>query len=108
MTEECLVACSLVKALLPTKDAKRKVSKLIVASCQIWFDRRSTIKKGVGWDSLIDLDLIEEQEAELLQEHVQRMKGGSQPSFMVLHWALQYVQKFVPDLENRDDALNLI
>lgn len=123
MCENCLEIVSILRVQVPNKSTQRKIAKLIIASCFMFFYERTETEKekdDSGPDAsdedkskvsmkefkqLKGLNLLGDNEIAHLKRHCDRYQSDSVPSFLVLQWAMQLMRRETPDPEERDDML---
>lgn len=111
MLENCLECVSFLKIQVPNKGAQRKIAKLLIASCFMFFFERSegaidlSAMSRREFKQLRTLKLLTDREISHLEKHCDRYVEFSLPSFLALQWSMQIMRKVTPDPEGRDDML---
>lgn len=121
MEESCLQTVSSVRVQVPDRAVQRKVSKLLLASCFMFFYEQTT----GGSESLADdadkepeqriskqeyaqlrkIELLDEFEIRALQKFCKRYGQDAIPSLLVLQWTMMLMRRATPDPTTRDDLL---
>lgn len=110
MCETCLEIVSILRVQVPNKAHQRKVAKLVVSSCFMFFYERTESENGGSLsdkelEQLRQLNLLGDAEIAHLKQHCTRYKEDAVPSFLVLQWAMQLMRSIIPNPEERDDML---
>jgi predicted membrane chloride channel (bestrophin family) len=112
MTECCLEIVSILRVqLMRNKAAQRRIAKLVIASCFMFFfertesgDETSALSKR-EFKQLKGLGLLGDLEIDHLRRHCDQYQEDALPSFIVLQWAMMLMRKETPNPEERDDML---
>jgi len=110
MCEGCLEIVSILRVQVENKSAARRIAKLVMSSCFMFFyERTDSIEGGRvsarEYKQLKSLSLLGDKEVAHLQRHCERYKDDAMPSFMVLHWAMDLMRHETPTPDERDDML---
>jgi len=111
--EECtLEIVSSLRVQIPDKTVQRKVSKLLLVSCFMFYYER-TGSGGIETEKiskheyaqLRKVDLLDDVEIKAMQKFCQRYKEDAVPSLLILQWCMGILRRSTPDPTNRDDLL---
>lgn len=120
MNEHCLYVVSILDKELKDKAYTRRLSRMLLASCFLFFFERTPISQPAHvevapqgpagpsnisakeWFQLIDLGLLLPLEVELLQKHCDRLGQHAIPSFMLLQWSMKLYREKLPRLNELD------
>lgn len=99
LNENCLTVVSSLIRELSNPPLKRKLIKMILASCFLFFfERTPSVSEGdedthnvspSEWAALLRLGLIDQQQEIRLKEHCRTLKQNSMPSLLLLHWSMK-------------------
>merc|ERR1712032_1757569 len=111
MNENFLVVASLIAKEMKETNFKRKLTRMILASCFVFFFERQPDDADDGFDGISkekwiemrDLGLLDDSEVQILRKHCKELGGQRAiPSFLLLQWSMKlYRTKInrVPDLD---------
>lgn len=111
MMEHCLEIVSILRVQVPEKENQRKIAKLCIASCFMFFFERTWSEcEGAKVSSrefkqMKSLGLLGDNEIYHLQKHCETFQGDAVPAFLVLQWAMKVMRRITPNPEERDDML---
>lgn len=116
MNEHCLYVVSILDKELKNKAMVRRLSRMLLASCFLFFFERTPTPDGSPagadnlvsnvssreWEQLHALGLLEPAEVDLLRKHCSRLGRHSIPSFMLLHWSMKLYRGQVSRINELD------
>eukprot|EP00928_Gymnodinium_smaydae_P015441 TRINITY_DN15710_c0_g1_i2.p1 TRINITY_DN15710_c0_g1~~TRINITY_DN15710_c0_g1_i2.p1 ORF type:complete len:365 (+),score=99.28 TRINITY_DN15710_c0_g1_i2:238-1332(+) len=110
MTEHVMEIVSILRVQIRDIVARRRIAKLVVASCIMFFFERTEDSNDVNvsaqeYAKLKHLELLGEEEANHLQKHSVKLGAEAQPCFLVMQWAMQLMRQETEAPEGRDDML---
>merc|ERR1719197_2093140 len=75
---------------------KRKLVKMILASCFIFFFERTPVGEGEysnisndEWSQLVRLGLLDKRQEKRLKDHCHALGKNAMPSLVLLHWSMK-------------------
>lgn len=113
MQESCLELISMLKIQVHHKDLQRKVGKLVMSSCLMFFYERtldsssnnSTLVSRKEYQQLIALGLLTPAECNHLERSSVALGPSAIPSFLCLQYAMETLQHQIPNAEQHTEML---
>jgi len=111
MGEACIELVSILRVQVEDIVARRKIAKLVVASCLMFFFERTedvSSESNVSTNEfaqLRQLELLGDREIKYLTRHCEQLGEDALPSFLVLQWAMELMRSETANPEDRDDML---
>lgn len=111
MMEHCLEIVSILRVQVPDKANQRKIAKLCISSCFMFFFERTWSEcdgakvSSREFKQMKSLGLLGDNEILHLKRHCEAFEGDAVPAFLVLQWAMRLMRKITPNPEERDDML---
>lgn len=111
MGEACIEIVSILRVQVEDVVTRRKIAKLVISSCIMFFFERTECGDTVGnvsereYLQLKKLDLLGDHEIQILTRHCSKLSEDAIPSFLVLQWAMELMRHETKNPEERDDML---
>lgn len=114
MEECCVEMVSSLRVQVPEREVQRKVSKLLLVSCFMFFyERTGTSNAEEGeckiskheYAQLRKIELLDDFEIKALQKFCKRYKEDAVPSLLLLQWCMMIMRRATPEPNTRDDLL---
>jgi len=111
MSEDCIELVSILRLQVEDIVARRKIAKLVIASCLLFFYERTEGRENSGnvssneYQQLKQLDLLGDAEIQHLTKHATKLGANAVPSFIVQQWAMELMRLETANPEERDDML---
>lgn len=123
MNENCLYVVSVLDREMSDMQLKRRLGRMLLASCFLFFFERTPITQQTGsqqqsrgeigqngesnisakeWTQLRELGLLNPSEIDALQAHCIRLGSHAIPSFMILQWSMKLYREKVSRLNELD------
>lgn len=114
MSENTLAIVSLLRVVVADIRDRRRIAKLLLASClMFFFERTEGLDDNDDDVDISDLEfkqveklgLLGPSEVAHLKRHCDKMRRHGIPSFLVLQWAMEVMRMVTPEPTGRDDML---
>lgn len=96
LNESCLYVVMLLTREIKDQALKRKLVKMILASCFLFFFERTPNEGSEGgavskaeWGQLVRLGLLDDEQLKRLKAHCRNLTKNSMPSLKLLNWSMK-------------------